>query len=531
MLGSNHEEATTFAKEIMDLFPKDIILSGVQQAEIMEQIIPLLSKKLPNLNEWESALKGRYCSQEAKLLAGETFRWSCARRVWLSTLETQIEMGLLQKPPSSEAIQKFKDKLFEFDWDKIREIERELKHDVKAHITYITKYLVPELGQTIHLGMTSEDAVSNAEILQQDEWMIHVLRTLGTVIDSAFKQILRYKSLAMLGETHLQPAAAVTFGKRLAVWTGPLIEDFQDLNQLLESNCLKGVRGATGTYEALLKMYGGDDSEGFIQEFESKLSQKLGKSITKLAVAQTAPRSWDIKILDILSRICTNLGKMATDIRHLARTGEIGEPRKKNQVGSSAMPWKQNPMMFERLNSLGRIVSYFAAIAHETARTQGLERTLDDSAGRRIYMNEAFLLTDACLRLAVELMEGFNVFEFVIGKRLEHMLPFLVTEDILASAVKKGDNREDVHEWIQVHAKAVVSDMSSGKIQQNDILIRLENDEKSPVTNLVIPSDLDPHNYTGACDYICAQFNMNFSDVLHPLEALGGPLKLQKSEV
>jgi adenylosuccinate lyase len=251
-------------------------------------------------------------------------------------------------------------------------------------------------------------------------------------IDIALTQVEKYKDLPMLGETHLQPAAAVTLGKRIAMWIGPIMQDLEKLEQLLNSWDMKGIRGATGTYEATIKLVNGDYVK--VQEFQRKVSEKLNISVTELVPGQTAHRSMEVDLLSCFVSLGNNLAKFATDIRHLARTGEIGEPRGKNQVGSSAMPWKQNPMKAERLNSLARTLPGFKLMADMTQQVQGLERTLDDSAGRRIYLPESFLVVDAILKLGTELMDGLNVFDNVILTRLSKMLPFLATEEVLSLA-------------------------------------------------------------------------------------------------
>lgn len=454
--------------------------------------------------KYESPLTGRYCSEEAKILTSEAYRWYKIRLVWLVVLEVQIEMDLLAQPPSESAVQKFRDNITVFDWKKIREIESETKHDVMAHITFICNHLVPELGEILHLSMTSEDATSNGELMQQHEWIKHVIDYSANFVKISLKQIDELKALPMLGETHLQSAAAVTLGKRIGMWTGPVAEDVKKINRLYEDWTIKGIRGATGTYEAMLKMMDGDYAK--VEKFQSLVSVKLGMTITELVPGQTAHRSMDVDLLACFVSLGNNLAKFATDIRHLARTGELGEPRGKNQVGSSAMPWKQNPMKAERLNSLLRTLPGFKIMADYTQQVQGLERTLDDSAGRRIYMPESFLVVDACLRLATEIMEGLNVFGDVIETRLDKNLPFLATEEILSGAVKQGAPRQATHHIIMEECKAVVYELATGRTVENELLYNLQNGEYSEFEGIRFPDKLDPMDYIGASVPVCEKF-------------------------
>jgi adenylosuccinate lyase len=474
-------------------------------------------------------LTGRYCSMDAKILAGEAYRWTCIRAIWLAVLETQVEMEVLDKPPSKEAITKFRENLTVYDWDKIREIERELKHDVMANISYISKHLVPELGEVIHVSMTSEDATSNGEIIQQREWIKYIMAHSANFLKIGLEQVDKFKSLPMLGETHLQPAAAVTLGKRISMWIGPIMEDLEALDFLLSRWNMKGIRGATGTYEAMMKLMGGYFER--VMEFQDSVSEKLDIKITELVPGQTAHRSMEVALLACFTSLGNNLAKFATDIRHLARMGEIGEPRGKNQVGSSAMPWKQNPMKDERLNSLARILPGFKLMADMTQQVQGLERTLDDSAGRRIYLPQSFLVTDACLRLATEVMEGFNIFENVVKTRLAIMLPFLATEEILALATKQGASREKTHHIIMKTCGEVWLDIANGTISDNDLLLRLQNGGYKELEGIKFPEKLDPMNYVGASVEICDNFLQ--SDIaLSVLEfAEDNPVNSEKSEV
>jgi adenylosuccinate lyase len=476
-------------------------------------ILPLSEEVLKRISlnaqaGYISPLSGRYCSPIAKYIVSEEFRWTQARKVWLAVLKSQIDLGLIPNPPKEKTLRKFEDKISKFDWDRIKTIEKETKHDVKAHIEYVGE-MIPDLAGKIHVGMTSEDAVSNGETIMNQYWIQHTLNNLYTFIKAADKIILKYKAIAVLGETHLQPATATTMGKRIAMWLGPVLEDFHALVKLSKKyKTIKGVRGATGTYGALLELCDNDVNK--IIEFEKKLSKYLDVKITKLVPGQTAPRSWDNELVFRFASIAANLGKMATDIRHMAENGEVGEPRGKNQVGSSAMPHKRNPMKNERINALSRLTIGYMNNALMTQHIQGLERTLDDSAGRRIYMPESFLNVDSILILAVEVIAGLEVYEPICKNNLKLQLPFLVGENVLMKAVKQGISREKAHSFFRIQAMAVYEDIANGKITKNDLFERLKV-EGSPFKNMELPDLSDTSNFVGLSVKLCEDFSKHIN--------------------
>lgn len=456
-----------------------------------------------------SPLSGRYCSSVAKYIVSEEFRWTQARKVWVAVLKSQIDLGLIPNPPKKKSIREFEDRISEFDWKRIKAIESETKHDVKAHIEYVGE-MIPDLAGKIHVGMTSEDAVSNGETIMNQSWIQHTLNSLYTFIEAADKTILKYKDVAVLGETHLQPATATTMGKRIAMWVGPLLEDYHALIQLAEKyKTIKGVRGATGTYGALLELC--DDKVKKVIKFEKKLSKYLDVKITNLVPGQTAPRSWDCELVFRFASIAANLAKMATDIRHMAENGEVGEPRGKNQVGSSAMPHKRNPMKCERMNALARLTVGYMTDALMTQHIQGLERTLDDSAGRRIYMPESFLTIDAILILGIEVIAGLEVYEPICDKNLRIQLPFLVGENVLMKAVKQGISREKAHSYFRKQAMAVYEDLANGKITKNDLFKRLKSSKKSPFIDMELPCLKDTSKFVGLSVKLCEDFSTDLN--------------------
>ena len=448
-------------------------------------------------------LSGRYCSVVARHIVSEEFRWTQVRKVWLAVLKSQIDLNLIPNAPSDYTLKVFEEKLSNFDWKRIKEIEGETRHDVKAHIEAIGE-MVPEIAGKIHVGMTSEDAVSNGETIMNQYWIQHVLNGLYAFLNSSIKTIERTKVLPILGETHLQPATPTTMGKRISMWVGPIFEDFQALLELQKKyKTIKGVRGATGTYGALLELCDNDIEK--ISEFEKKLKKYLGVKITKLVPGQTAPRSWDNELVFRFSSISANLAKMATDIRHMAENGEVGEPRGKNQVGSSAMPHKRNPMKNERLNALARLTIGHISNSLMTQHVQGLERTLDDSAGRRIYMPESFLTVDALLILSTEVISGLEIYEPICEKNLKLQLPFLAGETVLMKAVKEGISREDAHHFFREKAMEVYENLANGKISENNLFEILKEDG-SPFKDTELPDLSDTSKFVGISVKLCEDF-------------------------
>jgi len=463
----------------------------------------LLAMKKSFAASYVSPLSGRYPSNVAKYLVSEEFRWTQARFMWLAVLKVQIKLGLIPNPPKNKTLKEFERRISEFDWARIKEIEGVTRHDVKAHIEYVGE-MIPKLAGKIHIGMTSEDAVSNAETMMNAYWINHTLSKMFKFLKSAKKTMLKNKKIAILGETHLQPATPLTMGKRIAMWISPLFEDFEALVLLSEKfNTIKGVRGATGTYGAMLEL--ANDNKKMISKFEKELMNELSVKITKLVPGQTAPRSWDNELVFRFSSIAANLGKMATDIRHMAENGEVGEPRGKGQVGSSAMPHKRNPMKMERLNSLARLSIGYMTNALITQHIQGLERTLDDSAGRRIYMPESFLVVDSLLILATEVISGIEVYKPVCDKRLKEQLPFLAGEKVLMNAVKQGISREKAHEFFRENAMSIYEDMAKGKIVKNDLFKRLKV-KGSPFKKMKLPDLSDTSKFIGMSAELCDDF-------------------------
>jgi adenylosuccinate lyase len=449
-------------------------------------------------NTYRSPFDSRYCSPTAKLLASEPYRWANIRAVWLAVLRSQVKFGLLPNAPTPEAIQTFADRLTQFDWQAIAALEAELFHDVDAHRTYVVTQLVPELGPNLHVALTSQDPQCNGEGLVQNAWLQHVRGLLLSTIAAGAELAGKNAACACLGETHWQEATAKTFGHRVAMWMGPLLDDLAQLDYLLDGQRLKGIHGATGTNEAMLKLCHGNREQ--LNQLLIDVETQLGVPFTESVVGQTYPRSWDASLVSLFASICTNLAKAAFDIRFLCSHHEVAEPRGKKQKGSSAMPWKRNPMKCERLQSLARVPSCFLVGIHEMVRTQGLERTLDDSAFRRLALPESFLATDACLRLAHEVLNGLQVYPESMGARLELFRPFLLAEDLIAEVVSRGGSRDEAYAELHQVAGEVWDDLLAGRIKSNDFLDQLSRTVGSVFTEHHVPLQLPPvENMLGVC--------------------------------
>lgn len=447
---------------------------------------------------YRSPFDSRYCSKTGKLLASEPYRWANIRAVWLAVLRSQVKFGLIPNAPSPQAIQTFADRLTTFDWEAIAALEAELFHDVDAHRKYVVTQLVPELGPNLHIALTSQDPQCCGEGLVQRAWLRHTRGLLLSTIAAGAELAGKNAACACVGESHWQEATAKTFGHRVAMWMGPLLDDLSLLDQLLQDQRLKGIHGATGTNEAMLKLCHGDRQ--LLGQLLADVEAQLGVPFTSHVVGQTYPRSWDISLVGLFAKICSDLSKVAFDIRHLCSHHELAEPRGKKQKGSSAMPWKRNPMKCERLCSLARVPSCFLVGIHEMVRTQGLERTLDDSAFRRLALNESFLATDACLRLAHEVLTGLQVYPESMGARLERFRPFLLAEDLIAEVVSRGGSRDEAYAELHQVAGEVWDDLLAGRVRSNDFLDRLGRTAGSIFTEHLVSLQLPPvEHMLGVC--------------------------------
>jgi adenylosuccinate lyase len=418
---------------------------------------------------WRSALSSRYTSAQMQELFSDRTRARLWREIWIALAQTQRELGLDLPAAEIAALEK---KIDQIDLARAAELEKTLRHDVMAHLHAFAE-LHPPAKPFLHLGATSCTVTDNADLVVMRRALILVRDALAQVMEQLAAFARKYRELPTLGYTHFQPAQPTTVGKRACLWLQDLLFDLEELERLIAWLPLRGVKGTTGTQASFLTLFGGDHAK--VKELDRRFAERLGFDKTVAVTGQTYPRKIDHRVLSVLSAIGQSAAKAGNDLRLLAHEQEIEEPFEEKQIGSSAMAYKRNPMRAERMVSLARFVIHLPANAAETAAQQWLERTLDDSANRRITLSEAFLAVDAVLRVYQSIFRGIIVNEAPIRAHLKRELPFMSTEEILMRAVRAGGDRQDLHERLRVHSRAAVERMKGGAAD-NDLFARLAAD-------------------------------------------------------
>jgi adenylosuccinate lyase len=439
---------------------------------------------------YESPLNSRYASREMKELFSPDTKFRTWRKLWIALAEAEKELGLNITDEQIKELKKFKDKI---NYDVAEAKEREVRHDVMAHV-YAYGEQCPAAKGIIHLGATSCFVGDNTDIILMSEALKIIKNKLIMVIKLLSDFALKYKSMPALGFTHLQPAQLVTVGKRATLWLQDLIIDLEDLDFILSNMKLLGNKGTTGTQASFLSLFNGDHEK--VKKLENLIAEKVGFKNVYPVSGQTYTRKQDSRILNLLSGIAQSAYKFSNDVRILQNMKEIEEPFEKKQIGSSAMAYKRNPMRSERISSLARYVIVNALNPAITASTQWLERTLDDSANRRISIPENFLAVDAILNIYINVVDGLVVYPKVIEKHILDELPFMATENILMEAVKKGGDRQELHERIRVHSMAAAEQVKV-KGRKNDLIERIASDEAFGLDLEEIKAVLRPENYIG----------------------------------
>jgi len=415
-------------------------------------------------------------------LWGERRRIGLWRRLWLALMDTQKELGL--EIPDA-ALTQLRAHLDDADLDKAAEYERRLRHDVMAHIHHLGDQ-APAARPYIHLGATSAFVTDNADLILMREAMVLLLGRIGAVLVALAKQARRYRALPCLAYTHFQAAQLTTVGKRMTLWMQDFALDAEELLHRIGTMRFRGVKGTTGTQASFLELFDGDHAK--VSELDTRVARTMGFDAVFPVTGQTYTRKLDAQILAVLSGIAQSVAKFATDLRLLQHEGEVLEPFEGEQVGSSAMPYKRNPMRAERMTGLARFVIELEGNAAHTAAQQWLERTLDDSANRRLVIPEAFLVTDALLVLATNVAAGLEVRESTIAAHVADAMPFLATERLLMRGVKAGGDRQRLHEVIRGHS------LQGGK----DLLERLAHDAEFKRLGVrASAGELDPAGYVG----------------------------------
>ena len=404
--------------------------------------------------------------------------------------EAEHELGLNITQAQIDELKKYAD---DINYDVARRFEKEVRHDVMAHVKAYGEQAKSAKG-IIHLGATSCYVTDNAEVIIIDRALDMVMKKLVNVMDKLKKFALRYKDLPTLGFTHLQPAQLVTVGKRATLWLSDLEMDYYSLVNLKNSVKLRGVKGTTGTQASFLDLFGGDGEK--VKELERRVVAKLGYSKVYGVTGQTYPRKFDYNVLCVLSQIAQSAYRFSNDIRLLQHMKEVEEPFEKHQIGSSAMAYKRNPMRSERVGSLARYVLSLPVNAAVTASTQWFERTLDDSANKRIVIAQAFLSVDAILNLYMNISENLVVYDKVIAKHIAAELPFMATENIMMECVKAGGDRQELHERIRVLSMEAGRNVKQeGK--ENNLIELIKNDEMFRAVWDKLDGILDAKNFIG----------------------------------
>ena len=457
---------------------------------------------------YQSPLCERYASKEMQSIFSNDRKFTTWRRLWVALAESEQELGL---PISDEQIQEMKSQISNIDYEKAKKYENELRHDVMAHVhTY--GEACPKAAGIIHLGATSCYVGDNTDIILMQSAMIQIKNLLLNAVEALSEFAMEYKGLPTLAYTHFQAAQPTTVGKRACLWINDLLFDIKQLDFQLNNLKLLGCKGTTGTGASFLELFDGDEKK--VEQLEQKIASKIGFLQCQSVSGQTYTRKADFAVLQVLSGIAQSASKFSSDIRLLSHLKEVDEPFEEKQIGSSAMAYKRNPMRSERIASLARFVICDLQNTAITASAQWFERTLDDSANKRLSVPEAFLATDAILNLYINVIRGLKVYPAVMKKHLEEELPFMATENILMYCVKeKGKDRQELHEAIRKHSvKAAEQVKAFGK--DNDLIERIKADELFDLTESEMKSLLDPAKFTGMAEYQCEKF---ITQIVKPL--------------
>ncbi|MDO5014603.1 MAG: adenylosuccinate lyase [Clostridia bacterium] len=450
-------------------------------------------------NKYENPLITRYASEEIQYIFSPDFKFKTWRKLWIALAEAEKELGLDITDEQIDELKKFQDNI---NYDVAQAREKEVRHDVMSHI-YAYGQQCPKAKPIIHLGATSCYVGDNTDIITMREALMSIKKQLVNLMDILSKFVLKYKDLPTLGFTHFQSAQPVTVGKRASLWLQELMFDYNNLVFVLDGLKLLGSKGTTGTQASFMEIFDGDTQK--VKKLDKIIAQKLGFDDCYDVSGQTYSRKIDYMVLSVLSGIAQSASKFGNDLRLLQNLKEIEEPFEKNQVGSSAMAYKRNPMRSERICSLSRYVISLALNPALTASTQWFERTLDDSANKRLAVAEAFLATDAVLSLYLNVSDGLVVYPKVIEKRLKSELPFMATENILMDAVKAGGDRQELHEKIREYSMQTSYEIKAeGK--DNTLLEKIAADKAFGLDMKDLEKALDTKLYIGRSVQQCEDF-------------------------
>ncbi|MEJ8598552.1 adenylosuccinate lyase [Riemerella anatipestifer] len=454
------------------------------------------------MNTYKNPLEERYSSEEMLFNFSHDNKFQNWRKLWIALAEIEKDLGL---DISEEQINQMKDKAKDIDYTKAAEYEKRFRHDVMAHVhTYGD--VAPLAKPIIHLGATSAFVGDNTDLIQMRDGLLILKKKLVNVIKSLSDFALKYKDLPTLGFTHFQPAQLTTVGKRATLWLQSLILDFEELEFFLDTLRFRGVKGTTGTAASFLELFNGDYEK--VKTLDKELSKRFGFDKVFGVSGQTYDRKIDAKVVALLSNISQSAHKFTNDLRLLQNLKEIEEPFEKDQIGSSAMAYKRNPMRSERIGALAKYVMSLSSSSAMVAATQWFERTLDDSANKRLSIPQAFLAVDAILLIWNNIMNGLVVYENRINKHIMEELPFMATEYIIMEEVKAGGDRQEIHEIIRVHSMEASKKVKmEGK--NNDLIERIMNDNSLKLDKSKLAEVLDPKNFIGFAPIQTEEFIKN----------------------
>ena len=454
-----------------------------------------------------SPFSTRYASKEMQYVFSEKFKFTTWRKLWIALAKAEKALGL---NITDEQISEMEANVDNINFEVAEEREKTVRHDVMSHVYAFGKQC-PSAEPIIHLGATSCYVGDNTDVIILREASKIILKKSAQVLKNLSDFALKYKDMPCLGYTHLQPAQLVTVGKRATLWAYELVQDMEELEHRISTLKLLGSKGTTGTQASFMELFDGNEEK--ILHMEEMIAQELGFDDVVPVSGQTYSRKVDAYFLSVLSGFAQSAHKFATDLRILQSFEELEEPFEKNQIGSSAMPYKRNPMRAERICALARYVIADSINPAFTAATQWMERTLDDSANKRISVSEAFLAVDSILNIYINITSGLVVYPKVIERRVMEKLPFMATENIMMLAVKNGGNRQVLHEKLRVHSHAASYGVKmEGK--SNDLIDRICNDRDFNLKYEDVEKTLDPKLYTGRC---ASQTECFVNDVAQPM--------------
>ena len=476
---------------------------------------------MTNHDKYISPFSSRYSSAEMQYIFSEDKKFKTWRRLWIALAKAEQKCGLDITDEQIAELERYAD---EINYDVAVEREKSVRHDVMAHVYAYGKQCQKAAG-IIHLGATSCYVGDNTDILIMKEGLELLKSKLVATISNLAKFADEYKDLPTLGYTHLQPAQLTTVGKRASLWIYDLVQDYVSIERCISDLALLGVKGTTGTQASFIELFNGNEAK--VKQVEQLVATEMGLERCVPVSGQTYSRKFDFAVLSALSGIAQSLSKMATDIRLLASFKEMEEPFEKKQIGSSAMPYKRNPMRSERICAIARYIICDLTNPAITAATQMFERTLDDSANKRISVAEGFLATDGILNIAMNVTDGLVVYPATITSRIMAELPFMASENILMKAVKKGGDRQVLHEIIREHAQAAAYSVKHDGCK-NDLIERIEADSRFGLTKDEIEECLSPEDFIGRAPSQVKEF---LDDVVSPILSENKLNKIEKVEL